>query len=70
MPSQLGTKMKIECIVSCLVIVEVDAPESTSDAVTEALAKNEFFGNISRLNPDDLSVEILGRAEGFVADTF
>lgn len=55
--------MKVECIVSCLVIVQVEAPESGSNAIIEALAKNEFFGNISKLNPDDIAVEILERSE-------
>jgi len=51
--------MKVECIVSCLTIVEVDTLESASDATLEALAKHEFFCNISKLTPDDLSVEVL-----------
>ena len=55
--------MKAECIVSCLVIVKVDAPENDKPAVIKALAKHEFFCNVANLNPDDLSVEILEPAE-------
>lgn len=55
--------MKVECIVSCLTIVEVDRPESTSDAMLEAMAKHEFFCSLSKLNPDNLSVEILEPVE-------
>lgn len=51
--------MKVECIVSCLTIVEVDAQGSTSDATIEALAKHEFFCRLSSLTPDNLSIEIL-----------
>ena len=54
--------MKVECIVSCLTIVEVlteGSPPSTTNATIEALAKHEFFCNLSKLNPDNLSVEIL-----------
>lgn len=51
--------MKVECLVSCLTIVEVDTPESTSNAMLEAMAKHEFFCSLSKLNPDNLSVEIL-----------
>lgn len=50
--------MKVECIVSCLVTVEVSTP-STTDAIVEALAKHEFFCKLPKLTPDDLSVEIL-----------
>ncbi len=51
--------MKVECIVSCLVLFDVEAPELTSAATVEAMAKHEFFCNIAKLNPDNLSVEIL-----------
>jgi hypothetical protein len=52
--------MKVECIVSCLTIVEVDTEGSPpSDAIVEAMAKHEFFCNLSKLTPDHLSVEIL-----------
>lgn len=52
--------MKVECIISCLVTVEVDAAGSPpSDAIVEAMAKHEFFCNLSKMTPDDLSVEIL-----------
>lgn len=51
--------MKVECIVSCLTIVEVDTLEKTSDAMLEAMAKHEFFCGLSNLIPDNLSVEIL-----------
>ena len=54
--------MKVECIVSCLTIVEVlteGSPPSTTNATIEALAKHEFFCNLSKLTPDNLSVEIL-----------
>ena len=50
--------MKVECIVSCLITVEVDAPESTSDAMLEVMAKHEFFCGLSKLTPEHLSVEI------------
>ncbi len=50
--------MKVECIISCLTIVEVSTP-STTTAIVEAMAKHEFFCNLSKLNPDNLSVEIL-----------
>jgi len=54
--------MKVECIVSTLVVVDVpDGYES--DAVVEALAKNDFFGHVADLNPDKLHVEILEPAE-------
>ena len=53
--------MKVECIVSCLITVDVATPVMpvTSDAVIEAMAKHEFFCNLSKMTPDDLSVEIL-----------
>jgi hypothetical protein len=52
--------MKVECIVSCLTIVEVDTEGSPpSDAIVEAMAKHEFFCGLSKLTPDHLSVEIL-----------
>ncbi len=49
--------MKVECIVSTLVIIE--APDGSGDAVVEALAKNKFFGQVTDLNPETLHVEIL-----------
>lgn len=49
--------MKVECIVSRLVIVDV--PEGSGDAVIEAMAKNEFFGQVTDLNPEKLDVEII-----------
>lgn len=58
--------MKVECIVSCLTIVEVlteGSPPSTTNATIEALAKHEFFCNLSKLTPDNLSVEILEPAD-------
>lgn len=53
--------MKVECIVSCLITVDVATPVMpvTSDAIIEAMAKHEFFCNLSKMTPDDLSVEIL-----------
>ena len=51
--------MKIECIVSTYVVVEVDGDVRPSDGTIEALAKNEFFGLVSDLNPDKLAVEII-----------
>ena len=53
--------MKVECIVSCLITVDVAIPVMpvTSDAIIEAMAKHEFFCNLSKMTPDDLSVEIL-----------
>ena len=53
--------MKVECIVSCLITVDVATPVMpvTSDAIIEAMAKHEFFCNLSQMTPDDLSVEIL-----------
>ena len=58
--------MKVECIVSCLTIVEVlteGSPPSTTNATIEALAKHEFFCNLSKLTPDHLSVEVLEPAD-------
>ena len=55
--------MKVECVVSCLVVVEIDASEDHGPATIEALAKHEFFCNVAKLNPDDLAVETLERAE-------
>ena len=53
--------MKVECIVSCLITVDVATPVMpvTSDAIIEAMAKHEFFCKLSKMTPDDLSVEIL-----------
>jgi hypothetical protein len=53
--------MKVECIVSCVITVDVATPVMpiTSDAIIEALAKNEFFCKLPKMTPDDLSVEIL-----------
>lgn len=54
--------MKVECVVSCLTIVEIDTQGSEPSAklaVVEALAKHEFFCNLSKLTPDHLSVEVL-----------
>ena len=53
--------MKVECIVSCLITVDVATPVMpiTSDAIIEAMAKHEFFCKLPKLTPDDLSVEIL-----------
>jgi hypothetical protein len=53
--------MKVECIVSCLITVDVATPVMpvTSDAIIEAMAKHEFFCNLPKMTPDDLSVEIL-----------
>jgi len=54
--------MKVECIVSTLVVVDVpDGYES--DAIVEAMAKNDFFGQVADLNPDKLHVEILEPSE-------
>lgn len=51
--------MKRECIVSCLVIVEVDSGSSENTGIIEALAKHEFLCGVGKLTPDNLSVEIL-----------
>lgn len=48
--------MKVECIVSTLVVVDV--PDGSSDGIIEALAKHEFFGQVIDLNPEKLHVEI------------
>lgn len=53
--------MKVECIVSRLVLVDV--PEGSSDAVIEAMAKNEFFSRVTDLNPEKLHVEITDWAD-------
>lgn len=53
--------MKVDCIVSCLVVLEVDTLDSSSDGTIEALAKHEFFCRLPGLIPDSLSVEILDR---------
>lgn len=53
--------MKVECIVSRLVVV--DAPDGASDAVIEALAKNEFFSRVADLNPEKLHVEMTDWAD-------
>lgn len=57
----MGHEVKVECIVSRLVVV--DAPDGASDAVIEALAKNEFFSRVTDLNPEKLHVEMTDWAD-------
>lgn len=53
--------MRVECIVSRLVVVSV--PDNADDATIEALAKHEFFSRVTDLNPEKLNVEITDWAD-------
>ena len=51
--------MKHECIVSTLVVIEVETGDIASDGIVAALAKHQFLSNLDKVTADDLSVEIL-----------
>ena len=51
--------MKHECIVSTLVVLEVETGDIAHTGIIEALAKHEFLSNLGKITADDLTVEIL-----------
>lgn len=51
--------MKHECVVSCLVVVEVDSGDTENTLIVEAIAKHQFLSSVSQLTPDNLYVEIM-----------